>query len=359
MSGPRPSRLDVRGHRLRAAAGGAAGWAAIRWGVTEPEPSWAPGSAAAVAAAGGLAAPAVARGAGATVVTGWAAASVLGLYLGVPETDHVVGVAAVLAVLVLTSLAAPRPASWVLVAGLDVVLVWAAVRGAPGGGPALVAGLAMPGLLVVAPLTSHVPGPRRALGAGVGPAGGARRRCRQRFAVVVARNAASRDTIAEATHAGRRRARRARRWRRASPSGPVVVKRAIDLVVAATLLVLTAPLLAAIAVAVRIVDGPPVLFRQARSGRGGRPFELVKFRTMRPAAPRRGRPAARRRAPHPARPVPALDRASTSCRRSSTSCAARWPRRAATAAGELPPPLRRRRRPAGWRSGRGSPAGPR
>ena len=126
-------------------AGGAAGWAAIRWGVTEPEPSWAPGSAAAVAAAGGLAAPAVARGAGATVVTGWAAASVLGLYLGVPETDHVVGVAAVIAVLVLTSLADPRRASWVLVAGLDVVLVWAAVRGAPAGGPALAAGLAMPG----------------------------------------------------------------------------------------------------------------------------------------------------------------------------------------------------------------------
>ena len=41
----------------------------------------------------------------------------------------------------------------------------------------------------------------------------------------------------------------------------------------------------AIAVVVRIVDGPPVLFRQARSGRGGRPFELVKFRTMRPARP--------------------------------------------------------------------------
>ncbi len=63
------------------------------------------------------------------------------------------------------------------------------------------------------------------------------------------------------------------------------MKRAIDLVVAATLLVVTAPLLVAIAAVVRIVDGPPVLFRQARSGRGGRPFELVKFRTMRPAGP--------------------------------------------------------------------------
>ncbi len=183
---------------LRAAAGGAAGWAAIRWGVTEPEPSWAAGSAAAVAAAGGLAAPAVARGAGASVVTGWAAASVLGLYLGVPETDHVVGVAAVIAVLVLTSLAAPRQASWLLVAGLDVVLVWAAVRGAPGGGPALAAALAMPGLLVVAPLTSHLPGPRRALApVSVQPA--VLVALQAGFAVVVARNAPSRDTIVEAT----------------------------------------------------------------------------------------------------------------------------------------------------------------
>ena len=64
-----------------------------------------------------------------------------------------------------------------------------------------------------------------------------------------------------------------------------MVKRAIDVVIAATLLVVTAPLLAVIAVAVRILDGPPVLFHQARSGRGGRPFELVKFRTMRPAWP--------------------------------------------------------------------------
>ena len=53
--------------------------------------------------------------------------------------------------------------------------------------------------------------------------------------------------------------------------------------VASALLVITAPLLAMIAVAIRIVDGRPVLFRQTRSGSGGRPFEFVKFRTMRPA----------------------------------------------------------------------------
>ena len=217
--------------------------------------------------------------------SGWAAASALGLYLGVPETDHVVGVAAVLAVLVLASLAAPGRASWVLVVGLDVVLAWAAVRGAPGGGPALVAGLAMPGLLVVAPLTSHLPGPRRALVPAACPA------CRVGRAAGRLRRRRRPQRGAQPT--------RSPRPRRSPPLAlvvlvvarpprrriPVVVKRAIDVVVAATLLVVTAPLLAAIAVVVRIVDGPPVLFRQARSGRGGRPFELVKFRTMRPARP--------------------------------------------------------------------------
>ena len=88
--------------------------------------------------------------------------------------------------------------SWVLVAGLNVVLVWAAVRGAPAGGPALAAGLAMPGLLVVAPLTSHLLGPRRALvPVSVQPA--VLVALQAGFAVVVARNAASRDTIAGAT----------------------------------------------------------------------------------------------------------------------------------------------------------------
>ena len=180
---------------LRAVAGGAAGWAAIRWGVTESLPSWARAGAAGVSAVGGLTAPAVARSAGASVVTGWAMASAVGLYLGVPETDHVVGVAAVSAVLFLASLAAPTRASWVLVVGLDVVLAWAAVRGAPVGGPPLVAGLAMPGLLIVAPLTSYVPGPRRAIvPAALQPA--AMVGLQAVFAVGIARTAARTDTIA-------------------------------------------------------------------------------------------------------------------------------------------------------------------
>jgi lipopolysaccharide/colanic/teichoic acid biosynthesis glycosyltransferase len=61
------------------------------------------------------------------------------------------------------------------------------------------------------------------------------------------------------------------------------VRRAIDVVVAAVGLVVLAPLMAGFALAVRAVLGPPVLFRQARSGLGGAEFRIVKFRTMRPA----------------------------------------------------------------------------
>lgn len=58
-------------------------------------------------------------------------------------------------------------------------------------------------------------------------------------------------------------------------------KRIFDVVTASTGLVVTAPLLAAAAIAVRIESGPPVIFRQERVGRGGRPFRIHKFRTMR------------------------------------------------------------------------------
>jgi len=60
------------------------------------------------------------------------------------------------------------------------------------------------------------------------------------------------------------------------------VKRAFDVLVAATGLIVLSPLLAAIAVAVR-TEGPGVIFRQARVGKRGRTFDVLKFRSMRPA----------------------------------------------------------------------------
>ncbi|MBR0674376.1 sugar transferase [Neoroseomonas soli] len=58
-------------------------------------------------------------------------------------------------------------------------------------------------------------------------------------------------------------------------------KRAFDLAGAVLLLAVLAPVMAAVAVAVRVALGPPVVFRQVRAGRGGRPFTVLKFRTLR------------------------------------------------------------------------------
>lgn len=57
-------------------------------------------------------------------------------------------------------------------------------------------------------------------------------------------------------------------------------KRAFDLVVTVSLLVLLSPLVAVIAVLVRFKLGSPVFFRQRRPGLHGQPFTIVKFRTM-------------------------------------------------------------------------------
>jgi exopolysaccharide biosynthesis polyprenyl glycosylphosphotransferase len=58
------------------------------------------------------------------------------------------------------------------------------------------------------------------------------------------------------------------------------LKRALDMGGSLAALVLLAPLLLAIAVAVKLTSRGPVLFRQARVGKGGRTFHLLKFRTM-------------------------------------------------------------------------------
>jgi lipopolysaccharide/colanic/teichoic acid biosynthesis glycosyltransferase len=58
------------------------------------------------------------------------------------------------------------------------------------------------------------------------------------------------------------------------------VKRALDAAGAALLLVLLAPLLVAIAAFVALDTPGGAIFRQRRIGRGGRPFEILKFRTM-------------------------------------------------------------------------------
>ena len=58
------------------------------------------------------------------------------------------------------------------------------------------------------------------------------------------------------------------------------MNRLLDVVAAGFGLVITSPLLAASAIAVKLEDGGPVLFRQTRVGKDGVDFELLKLRTM-------------------------------------------------------------------------------
>jgi exopolysaccharide biosynthesis polyprenyl glycosylphosphotransferase len=60
----------------------------------------------------------------------------------------------------------------------------------------------------------------------------------------------------------------------------IQVKYAVDRLVALTILLVTLPVLAVIALAVRLKLGRPIFFRQVRVGRDGRTFEMLKFRTM-------------------------------------------------------------------------------
>ena len=68
------------------------------------------------------------------------------------------------------------------------------------------------------------------------------------------------------------------------------VKRLLDIIIVAVALVLLSPVLLLLARQIRRKLGTPVLFRQVRPGRGGIPFVMYKFRTMRDAADENGRP---------------------------------------------------------------------
>ncbi|MEU8621368.1 exopolysaccharide biosynthesis polyprenyl glycosylphosphotransferase [Streptomyces sp. NPDC048623] len=63
----------------------------------------------------------------------------------------------------------------------------------------------------------------------------------------------------------------------------LTAKRALDVALAGPALALALPVLAVCALAVRVADGPGVLFRQERVGQNGRLFTLLKFRTLKPA----------------------------------------------------------------------------
>ena len=64
------------------------------------------------------------------------------------------------------------------------------------------------------------------------------------------------------------------------PRSTEMLKRMMDIAVSAGMLTLLSPLLLATALAIKLDSRGPILFRQVRIGKGGRPFTMVKFRTM-------------------------------------------------------------------------------
>ena len=69
-----------------------------------------------------------------------------------------------------------------------------------------------------------------------------------------------------------------------------MLKRLLDIIIASTALILLAPLYAFVAYKVKKNLGSPVLFHQVRPGLHGKPFEMIKFRTMKDAVDANGQP---------------------------------------------------------------------
>ena len=69
-----------------------------------------------------------------------------------------------------------------------------------------------------------------------------------------------------------------------------MIKRFLDIIIASIALILLSPLYLYVAYKVKKNLGSPILFRQVRPGLHGKPFEMIKFRTMRDALDAQGNP---------------------------------------------------------------------
>ena len=69
-----------------------------------------------------------------------------------------------------------------------------------------------------------------------------------------------------------------------------MIKRLFDITAATAALVVLSPVYVAVAYKVKKNLGTPVLFRQVRPGLDGKPFEMIKFRTMKDAVDTNGNP---------------------------------------------------------------------
>ena len=107
--------------------------------------------------------------------------------------------------------------------------------------------------------------------------------------------------------------------------GGHALNRTLDVAIAGAGLALASPVLALAALAVKLGDGGPVLFKQTRVGKDGEDFELLKLRTMVVGAETKGPATRSTGATAGSRASAAFCAAhrSTSCRSSGTSCAGR------------------------------------
>jgi exopolysaccharide biosynthesis polyprenyl glycosylphosphotransferase len=69
-----------------------------------------------------------------------------------------------------------------------------------------------------------------------------------------------------------------------APPSHLVVKRLLDLAATSALLILLSPVFVAVALVIKLSSAGPAIFRQQRAGLNGRPFQMLKFRSMRSGA---------------------------------------------------------------------------